>query len=95
MFDARYLKLLDAVRSPTKDNWPFRYDQGLRIQRVDQGRRLVAETPVLPELKFMIDLENPLAKEAYTAFVSGKGNLVRFAAAWSDPDWSLSAGRTV
>lgn len=25
---------------------------------------------------------------------SGKGNLVRFAAAWSDPDWKLSAGGT-
>jgi hypothetical protein len=93
-FGSRYLRVVEAVRNPNKDNWPFRYDQGLRLQRVEQGRRLVAETSVLPELKFMIDLENPLAKDAYTAFVSGRGNLVRFAAAWSDPDWKFSAGRT-
>jgi hypothetical protein len=89
-----YLRLVEAVRHPTKDNWPFRYDQGLRLQRVAQGRRLVAETPVLPELKFMLDLENPTAKDAYGKFVSGRGNLVRFAAAWSDPDWKFPAGRT-
>ena len=93
-FESHYLQVVEAVRNPTKDNWLFRYDQGLRLQRVEQGRRLVAETPVLRELKFMIDLENPLAKEAYTAFVSGRPTTLRFAAAWSNPDWKLSAGRT-
>ena len=90
-FESGYLRLVEAVRNPTRDNWPFRYDQGLRLQRVEQGRRLVAETPVLPELKFMIDLENPLAKDAYTAFMSGKPAALRFAAAWSDPNWKLSS----
>ena len=92
-FESQYLRLVEAVRKPTKDNWTFRYDQGLRLQRVEQGRRLVAQTPVLRELKFMIDLENPLAKEAYTAFVSGKPTTLRFAAAWSNPNWKVSAGR--
>ena len=94
-FESRYLRLVEAVRNPTKDNWLLRYDQGLRLQRVEQGRRLVAETPVLRELKFMIDLENPLAKEAYTAFVLGRPTTLRFAAAWSDPNWKISGGRTI
>ena len=91
-FEDRYRKLLEIVRTPTVDNWQERYDSGLRLERVAQGRRLVAETPVLPELKFMLDLQNVQSGPAWSEFVAVKRNLVRFAPAWSDPDWNLSAG---
>jgi len=94
-FEARYRKLLAVVQSPTPDNWYERYSTGLRLERVEQGRRLVAETPVLPEIKFMLDLQNVRAGPAWSDFVAVKSNLVRFAAAWSDPDWKLSTGRTL
>ena len=87
-FEDRYHRLLEIVRNPTADNWQDRYDSGLRLERVAQGRRLVAETPVLPELKFMLDLQNVRAGPAWSDFVAGKSNLVRFAPAWSDPDWA-------
>ena len=93
-FNACYRKLLAVVRSPTPDNWYERYSNGLRLERVEQGRRLVAETPVLPEIKFMLDLQNVRAGPAWSDFVAVKSNLVRLASAWSDPDWKLSAGRT-
>ena len=93
-FDARYLRLLGVVRKPTPGNWQDRYDCALRLERVDQGRRLVAETPVLPEIKFMLDLQNVQSGLAYREFIAGRRNLVRFAPAWSDPDWMLSSGRT-
>lgn len=93
-FEARYRKLLAVVRSPTHDNWYERYSSGLRLERVEQGRRLVAETPILPEIKFMLDLQNARAGPAWSDFVAVRSNLVRFAAAWSDPDWKLSTGRT-
>jgi hypothetical protein len=93
-FEVRYRKVLALVRNPTPDNWYERYDSGLRLERVEQGRRLVAETPVLPEIKFMLDLQNVRSGPAWSDFVAVKSNLVRFAPAWSDPEWNLSAGRT-
>lgn len=94
-FEARYQKLLAVVRSPTPENWTERYSSGLRLERVEQGRRLVAETPVLPEIKFMLDLQNVRAGPAWSDFVTVKSNLVRLAPAWSDPNWNASAGRTL
>ncbi len=93
-FETRYQKLLADVRSPTHDNWYERYDSGLRLERVEQGRRLVAETPVLPEIKFMLDLQNLQSGPAWSDFIAVRRNLIRFAPAWSDPDWKLSTGRT-
>jgi hypothetical protein len=93
-FEESYLRLLELVRHPTPDNWYERYNNGLRLERVEQGRRLVAETPVLPEIRFMLDLQNVRAGPAWIDFVAVKSNLVRFAPSWSDPDWKLSAGRT-
>jgi len=87
-FESRYSRLLEIVRSPTPDNWFQRYDLGLRLERVEQGRRLVAETPVLPEIKFMGDMQNERFRDAYTSFIAGKGSRIRFAPAWSDPSWA-------
>ena len=92
-FEVRYLKALALVRNPTPDNWYERYSCGLRLERVEQGRRLVAETPVLPEIKFMLDLQNVRAGPAWSDFIAAKSNMVRFAPSWSDPDWRFSAGR--
>lgn len=89
-FEARYHKLLAMVRNSTPDNWYERYNNGLRLERVEQGRRLVAETPVLPEIKFMGDMQNERFKDAYTAFIAGKGSRIRLAPAWSDPSWAES-----
>lgn len=61
--------------------------------RVEQGRRLVAETPVLPRVAFWGDMQNEHFKEAYVAFVSGKGGVLRFAPVWSDPSWDSPVGR--
>jgi hypothetical protein len=93
-FEARYQKLLVVVKNPTPENWTERYSSGLRLERVEQGRRLVAETPVLPEIKFMLDLQNVRAGPAWSDFIAARSNLVRLAPAWSDPDWKLSTGRT-
>lgn len=90
-FEASYRKLLEIVRNPTQDNWFERYSKGLRLERVEQGRRLVAETPVLPEIKFMGDMENQRFRDAYIAFVAGKGRRIQFAPAWSDPNWAKRA----
>ncbi len=92
-FEERYRRLLDVVRHPTADNWYQRYDGGLRLERVEWGRRLVVETPVLPEIRFMLDLQNVRAGPVWSDFIAAKSNLVRFAASWSDPDWKLSTGR--
>jgi hypothetical protein len=89
-FDVRYRKVLALVRNPTSDNWYERYDCGLRLERVEQGRRFVAETPVLPEIKFMGDMQNERFRDAYTAFIAGKGSRIRLAPAWSDPSWAGS-----
>ena len=90
-FDVRYRRLLEAVKNPIADNWQARYDNGLRLERVAQGRRLVAETPVLPEIKFMLDTQNIRAGPAWSDFIAARSNFVRLAAAWSDPDWKLSS----
>lgn len=85
--------MLAGVRNPTPDNWYERYNSGLGLERVEQGRRLVAVTPVLPEIKFMLDLHNVRAGPAWSDFVAIKSNLVRFAAAWSNPGWKSTIGR--
>ncbi len=46
--EASYCRLLEIVKKPTQENWYERYSSGLRLDRVEQGRRLVAVTPVLP-----------------------------------------------
>ena len=89
-----YRRLLELVKNPTRDNWYQRYESGLRLERVEQGRRLVAETPVLPELRFMLDLQNVSAGPAWRDFVAVKSSLVRFAPSWSNPNWKLPTGRT-
>lgn len=91
-FEVLYRRLLALVRSPNQENWYQRYEMGARISRVEQGRRLVIETLVLPEIKFMLDLQNVRAGLAWSDFMAAKNNLVRLAPAWSDPDWEFTSG---
>ena len=88
-FETRYRMLLAAVRSPAPDNWHELYNNGLSLERVEQGRRLVAATPMNPETKSMLDLQNARAGPAWNDFVSIKSNLVPLAPVWSNQGWNL------
>lgn len=85
--DERYRKVLALVKAPNKENWFPRYQNGIEIRYVQQGRKMVVETPLLPELAFWLDMENSVASEAWAQFVAHKRPSVRFAVAYSGLDW--------
>lgn len=86
-FDERYKRVLALVKAPTRENWFARYENGIELRHVQQGRKLVVETPLLPELASWLDLENPTASEAWRQFVAHQRPSVKFAVAYSGLDW--------